>query len=399
MEPLILMALLVLIFYILIPGAGAFYVRNQWRVFRKNIIEASLNPMVTYKDLKHTADDFIDTFRFFGTLEAIQDENLIWIRNGDISLSAELEKSYVYILPSFSYVEKEGRFERNKEVLPDEMPRKIPWDKIFSLPQGTKIFLSGPLVYERGKCVFKTAGKHVLSVVIYDGDEHSILRRSIWAGRQRNEYWNQFTPGSLAAGSFSLFILAYTFLRIPMQRLVALITLTISLLPVLVLIPPGLLLFFFYRNLWKQARFLRAERDLLMLPLRYFADVPGEVDFAEVHLPGGEPYIMKKCMDIRPFEITQAEQSPQIRTTALIRAKGLKLKDFYVFGVKGDKGMPAVPGDPMVEYLIVPGHPSTLSRQCAGKARKLEIFSALAFSAGLLINVILFFELLREIIK
>jgi hypothetical protein len=67
--------------------------------------------------------------------------------------------------------------------------------------------------------------------------------------------------------------------------------LTASLLPLLIFIPPGILLFFLFRRLWKRGRILRAERDLLQLPLRYFDSVQDR-NTVESPLPDGETFAM-----------------------------------------------------------------------------------------------------------
>ena len=46
--------------------------------------------------------------------------------------------------------------------------------------------------------------------------------------------------------------------------------LSLAAAPVAPFLPPGVALYYLYRYFWKMARRLRAERDLLRLPLRYF---------------------------------------------------------------------------------------------------------------------------------
>ncbi len=387
---------LVLLFFVVIPGLGAFYTRSQWRRFRRSIVDASLIPVISYQKIFTKQEGYEDEFRFIGSLEAIQGD-YIWLRNEDLSLSADLKRSHVYVLPSYSYPEEEGFVEQNRETLPDEMPHKIAWNRIFSLPEGTKMFISGPFRTEHGKGMFRGTKTNPLTVVIYDGAERTILRRSIWGGRQRNEYWNFLTPGSLAAGSFSLFILGYILLRSPYLVLPAIFSFTASLIPVLIFAPPGILFFILYRNLWRRSRFLRAERDLLQLPLRYFQKPLSGTPTAETFLPDGSMYCMYRIQNIDLIDSPEVKENLKIRTVSLIQHLHDKVNDYYMFGSLPEQGsgFPVTPEDPMAEYLIIPGNPEELSLECAHQARKFEIQAILAYSLGLGGNFILVFVMLR----
>lgn len=386
-------ALISIIFYIVIPGIGAFLVRSRWRNFRKRILSDSLLPMVRYEQLYKKPVGFIGYYRFLGNLEAIQGNDTIWIRNGNISLSAELEKVYVYLLPSMSSAEIESAVERNEEALPDEMPSRVSWSKILSLPESTRIFLSGPLYSERGQGVFRSNSRHPLTVVIYDGDQETILRRSIWGGRQRNEYWNQVTPASLIAGSASLLILSYNLLRTAAMRLSALTALSLSLTPFIPFLPPGILLYFFYRYLWRKGRFNRAERDLIRLPLRYFGE--SEVrDGLTAVLPDGSGYGIQEYRSRE--RAVEAVSGGKIRETSF-RTLYKNEARFFIFGAfhEDDGSRRFVKSeDPMVELLLVPGDPAELSHECERFAKRNEIFAGVAFAAAYFINFVLLFGLL-----
>ena len=71
------------LFFMLIPGLGAFSVRAKWRRFRAHMIVASTYAIMDHSDLSSENEGSV--FRFFGTLEAIQDTNRIWMRSGDVS--------------------------------------------------------------------------------------------------------------------------------------------------------------------------------------------------------------------------------------------------------------------------------------------------------------------------
>jgi gamma-glutamylcyclotransferase (GGCT)/AIG2-like uncharacterized protein YtfP len=67
----------------------------------------------------------------FGTLEAIQGNNLVWIASQDFSVAADLTKTSIYMLSSYPYeLPQEGK-DQSEFNFPDEQPSYIPWEKIF----------------------------------------------------------------------------------------------------------------------------------------------------------------------------------------------------------------------------------------------------------------------------
>ena len=190
-----LLAMLVaFIFFGLIPGLGAFSVRAKWRLFRSRMLEASTLPFLDYSDLEKDKEG--RSFRLFGNLQAIQDQSKIWVRAGNFSIAADLAGVPVYILPS----------EMQNEFFPDEQPQSVPWMQISSLPAGVQMFLAGTLTIEDGQAVFRSRPNNPLLAVIYDGSQESLLNRAIWCGRQKNEYWNQFTLISLITANIYYWI-------------------------------------------------------------------------------------------------------------------------------------------------------------------------------------------------
>jgi hypothetical protein len=397
MESFILIIFLILTFYLVIPGLGAFQVRSRWRTFRKKIIDASLLPMVGYNEIRKSfssnQENYLGQFRFFGELEAIQGDDIIWLKGGNISLSAEMSRIKVYMLPSCSFIEEESLLENNEEALPDEAPQVIQWERLFSIPEGTMMFISGPLYLDGGNAVFRSEGKSTLTVVIYDGSRETLLRRSIWGGRQRNEYWNPFTPGSLAAGALSLLLAAIFLMRYPLMRTQALVALTSALIPVCPFFPPGVIGFFIFRRLWRRGRFLRGERDLLRLPLRFF----GVPESSDATLPDGEPYVFRR---FKWKDLTSSEA--KLRKTSLVPLNLDQINDFYVFGsLQKTKGVEIVvaPSDPMAEYLVTPGNPETLANHCEKRAKLLEVLAAATFTVGFMCNFFLIYMGFRLLIK
>ncbi|MEJ2662788.1 MAG: hypothetical protein P8107_01910 [Spirochaetia bacterium] len=403
--------LIAFVFYGIIPGVGAFLIRAQWFGFRKRLTSASLLPIADNSALNTKKGRYVGKFRLFGTLEAIQGNNLVWIASQDFSVAADLTKTSIYMLSSYPYeLPQEGK-DQSEFNFPDEQPSYIPWEKIFSLPSGIQVFISGPLFMEDGRLHFKNQPNDPLLVVIYDGNKELLLERSIWSARQKNEYLNQFTPISLVCGSLSLLLIAFLLSRLIDFSLPALhyaslsfsiptlLALTLSLFPILYLLPPGVFLYFLYRHFWKRARYLRAERDLLKLPLRYINEKNALEKSEYINsLPDGEKYLMIR------------KTKPPNQTDPLFRAhipkRSCSLKKevdkesyFYFFGSPDILSALKKPSDPMGELISIPGNPYTLAKACQKKAIKVGLLSAFFIFSGLLLNLILlFFAFLRILI-
>ena len=373
----LVIALVWALFSILIPGVGAFHVRSRWRTFRQRIIDSTLLPSISYNRLVRDEGGYLGGYRFFGNLEAIQGDDTVWIRGGSTSLSADLAGVHVYMLPGFSHSENEGVVERNEEALPDEMPQQLPWNRVFSLPEGTPVYISGPLFLSHGQAIFRSTKESELTVVIYDGDAGSLLRRSIWGGRQRNEYWNSFTPASLIAGSLALLFIAYNFLRAGAAPVPAALALGLSTTPVLPFMPPGLPFYLLYRHLWKKGRLCRAERDILRLPMRYFERSSAKA-VETVGLPDGGEYTMRVFGNKEAALGAMSER--KIRASSLLKIEDEQERQCYVFSAEGS--------DPMAEELLIPGHPYELAALCMSKARLYEWSSVGAFSLCFFTNLL-----------
>jgi hypothetical protein len=268
-------------FYFFIPGLGAFFVRSRWRKFRRSLVEALEYPEISYKDLhaKNETSPLSGRYHFLGVLEAIQEDDVIWLRSSEVALSADMRGQKVFLLPSQTVsgalsppeaAEEASPEDGPEPVLSDETPQVVAWEKVRSLPEGIQVLLAGTLHISDRKGRFRSGKKDELLVLFYDGDNASLLRRAVWHGRQRNEYWNPFTGVSLGAGILMGMILSYFFLSAPMNRFPAILAIIMSLAPLMPVLPPGMIFFVLYRKLWRRGRFLRAERDILKLPPRSF---------------------------------------------------------------------------------------------------------------------------------
>jgi len=250
--------------------------------------------------------------------------------------------------------------------------------------------VGGSLFLEEGRGVFRSSPGAPLLVVFYDGERESILKRAIWGGRKRNEYWNPFTLPSLLAGFLCLALLAYLSLRSSQAGLPGLAVLSLAAAPVAPFLPPGVALYYLYRYLWKLARRLRAERDLLRLPLRYFTE-GGPAREQSVLLPTGERYLM--CRE----GAVAVEGKPETRRCA----GHADTRESWLFGaVEEGEGRRALrrPRDPMAELLRVPGDPALLAVRCERTARWYELGAAACFGTGLGINLFMVLLLLARLL-
>jgi len=379
---------LVIVFYLLLPGIGAFRIRGIWRRFRSLLLKSALLPPLTYTDLRAAEGEAGrkgGAFRFFGYLQALKGDNTIWLTDGEVSLMAQLEQVYVYILTF------------NKPIAPDSWehypvhtPQRVKWEKISSLPEQTKLFVSGCLDYREGQPVFIDTPENPLFVLIYEGEDKETLLRGIWSGREKNEYWNSMTPGALLLGLFSLFIYFYILLQDPGTLFPAAAALTLACLPITPLLPPCIVSYYFYRKFWQSGRVLRAQRDLLRLPLAFFHEQEGAESSQSVRLYSGELYQMRI---IRPEEIPLDNAIPRVIPSLRCCASSETLVCF------GKEGAPLErPDDPMAEAMIVPGDPFALSHTCQKYAFRKEILGLFILFFGIGCTEFLLFFLFTYIV-
>ena len=384
-QHMLIIILIALIFYGLVPLIGAFSVRNKWRRFRSQLMKASLSPSLTYGAVHGSS--LSGVYRIFGSLQAVQDENILWLADGTVSVSVDLAGVPVYILPSVPKGEsmvKTGNY-------PDESPRRTYWNRIFSLPERTSIFVSGELVHRDGRSQFRNTKNIPLMVIIYDCDDSDFYSHAILSGRQRNEYWNSLTPGSLTIGSFSLFIYFYLLIQMPYMQFTAVTAVTFSLVPVMPFLPPGLGFYYIYRHLWKKARILRAERDLMRLPVNFFSSQGGLSNSSSVILPDGLKY---QCSVINNLEEAWTMfDNASLRDSSLLETYADR-DEYFVFGSE-----PGGKADPMAETLVMPGDPDVLLLESTKKAQKYEIFSAFSFGIGFLMNLFIFLTAITLFIR
>jgi len=335
-------------------------------------------------------------YRVFGHLEAIQGENSIWINNGSFTVEADLNQAKLYFLPSFSAGTRTLPVERLQDEVPDEQPALVSWNQIFSLPAGTQMFIAGQLHAEEGRVVFRSQGKDPLLVVLYDGERNTIVQRAVWGGRQKNEYWNQFTLASLLTGAFCMVLLAYIFMRSMPSSLPVLFALTLAFFPISGLLPPGFILYYLYRFFWKRARMLRAERDLLRLPLRYYPESEALQPESSATLPTGESYLCSQDANLL------IEGELIIRSASLPSVREGRGEEVFLFGTYNEtdgQGRMQTPLDPMAELVLVMGDPAVLAQSCNRRARMFALLSAVGVFSALTLNLFILLLIWHLIIR
>jgi hypothetical protein len=384
------------LFYGALPAVGAFVVRGQWRRFRKTVDAVSRLPTAGSGSVARDRPGAAGRFRFFGTLEAIQGEDRIWITNGRLSVAADLRGVRVYLVPELDDGTEAGGGSGSAEL------GSVPWHRIFSLPEGTPVFVGGQLYSEEGRAVFRDDRSHRLLVVIHDCPREAVLLRAISGGRHRNEYMNVFTLPSVGVGALTLILLAFT-LFASSARLPGLLALTAGLAPMSPFLPPSFPLYFAYRRSWKKARQMRVQRDLARLLLRYFPPSPGDgqrdrratllrADGSAIVVTGGDriplpPGLRRIAVDLPPRSARRAlspEGSCVVTAGYTEDAEGVRLRDAE---------------DPMAGSLLVQGDPQAVAHESARAALFYEAVSGILIGLTVAVNLPLVFLLLSRLIR
>src|SRR5271157_3429019 len=102
---LLLVIGIAVLFYAGLPALGAFQARGQWRRFRTTVTRVSRYPTATPGVVGRERSAPVGYYRFFGTLEAIQGDDRIWLTNGRFSVAADLRNVRVYLIPEAEHAE------------------------------------------------------------------------------------------------------------------------------------------------------------------------------------------------------------------------------------------------------------------------------------------------------
>ncbi|MDR0475971.1 MAG: hypothetical protein LBH43_20185 [Treponema sp.] len=361
------------------PLAGSFKIRQGWRNFRRRFSELRFKPVLNYEAVRETDSKeeiglHSDTeYRFTGTFEFAED-NILWVRNDELTIPVDLKGAKAYLLPND----------------PDEdIPEKIRWNQLSILSGEVRIYVGGTLALRDKRRIFASSPGSPLLIILYEGSDHTLTTRTIKGGRYKNKYWNFITPYAHIMGAFSQIIMAVYLFDRPARRNAMIAAFIALFAPIIPLIPPGILFAMLYRRLWWRARLCRAYRDLARLlffytPKNETGAGPTALNEKGIKLPDGEFYGMKQYDTLPPafyekgfpFIIPETEKK-----------KGDK---WHVFGIRDDKkneGFLSAPADPLTVYGAIPGEPEILSKRYAVRAWSLEILSWIVFAAGLAINL------------
>ncbi|MBU0926316.1 MAG: hypothetical protein KKA67_01065 [Spirochaetes bacterium] len=251
--PVFLAAVAAVLFYVLLPVAGAFVVRHQWRQFRKAVVDSSRLPglgealgQAPGEAGSGQSDGELGRCRVQGEVDAIGGQHELWISGHGAACVVELKDAWVYTLT--------GR-------AGEDAIARLRWSSLPSIGPGARAFVAGSATLRGGRLAIGARGKEAPLVVLHDGDDDEVVRRSVWAGRHDNEYWNPTTQVSLALGAAAMSAILPSALSGKVPSLVGALTITVAFSPILALLPPGVVGFFLYRRYWKRARYCRARRD------------------------------------------------------------------------------------------------------------------------------------------
>jgi len=363
------------------PIIGAFAVRRTWRLFRKRFDELRLSPILDYRKAS-LLDETGSDFRFFGGFESISDETL-WIRSDAFTVPVDLSAAKVFMLPI------EGNDTLSKE---EGVPRTIRWKQVSAVSEGARIFVGGRARNKKGRVCFESRREAPLIVILYDGQERSLLLRAVRAGRQKNEYWNPVTPYSIALGIFAQLLMALSFANRPAFSSAFIASITGAFAPLLPILPPGLLLTALSRSAWRRGRSYRALRDLVRLPLKHLGE-----GATKTMLPDGSTYGLVRMNDERFASIASIPTLPPEATHTSDR------EEWYCYGVlrEDDDGKLTVtePNDPSAIFAAAADEPERLAARYSRRARLLEISASAALFSGVLLNMTLAYLLIDFVRK
>jgi hypothetical protein len=372
---------LAVFFYGLVPIAGAFYSRRNWRYFRRRFNELGQRPILDYAACVNTGPGSSagegEEFRFSGGFESLTGDKILWIRGEELTIPVDLGGAKIYVLPDTETEGIPADFDPGEEA-----PEQIHPDRIAALTGGVKVFAGGSLCVREGRRIFVSTASRPLLVIFYEGPARSLTMRTIRAGRHRNEFFNFITPYSFITGAFCQIIIAMSLYSRPVYRLTLISSVIVLFTPLFPWLPPGILFTLAYRRLWWKARKFRAYRDLVRLPRGYIP--AGET---RGRLPGGELYIEKEYD-------TLSAAFYERKIPFIIPAGEKRIGDkWHLFGVlaQGDEKNPdAFPGEPedgFAVYGAFPGEIEPLVRRYNRKAYTMEVISWLLLLAGIGVNV------------
>jgi len=311
--------------------------------------------------------------RYYGVLESLEGSRTIWVRGQRGSVRVQLSGDWVYSIPAG---QKVFSAPPGKKIL------RFRWSKAGILTEGLGVFVYARKGQEKGLPTLYVDNNEPMLLLLYEAAETQITSKALWFGRIKNEFWNSFTPLSLVAGTGLLLALALIAFIRQGNLSEGLWAMTFALIPYLALMPPGVLGYFIYRRLWKQALFLSAKLDLYVLACRM----------------KGSPVLLKNCayteIQILPGLKEYASEPSQI----FVRLQDSKRESKTPCQEIRSLFYPRLQRDPAAETLLFEG----LSLQKFSALRKKTAFKRLlsiaVFLLGLGINFWTVINLLIQLI-
>lgn len=221
-------------------------------------------PLLNYQ-LSRLRTNEPSLYRCIGAIEAVSDEGLLWVRSEAVTVAVSMNRAQIFLVPP--------------EDSEDGALQRLRWSQVPLVLEDSKVYVAGPYCTQDNRSFFCSTKEAPLMVLLFDGNEQYMVYRVLAAARSHNEYWNGITPYSLALGVFSQLLIAAFYSARPALRLSVLVALTAVCIPILPLLPPGVLLTSFYRRWWRRARQYRSNRDVL--------------DFMEQDRNSGEDILVK----------------------------------------------------------------------------------------------------------
>jgi len=223
--------------------------------FRNRFNRLRLSSLLDYKQYRQLLDDGSSIapgiYRFTGGIESITDGNMLWVKGDDLTMPISLKKTNCFLFPFHEETGQEAG-----------APERIRWNHVSTLTEGSKVFIGGQLISQDNRFNFSSTKENPLMVIFYNCRDTDLPHEIIKRARTRGEYWNSATPISLFIGVLSLIYIASFHLGRPAYHLTVITALVAVFIPILPVIPPGLLLTFLYRRLAQDARKLKANWEL-----------------------------------------------------------------------------------------------------------------------------------------
>lgn len=363
--------------YALVPLAGIFIRRHNWRTFRERFIHLSRMPLLDYSMLRQSIDG---EYHLIGSFESITENNTLWIKTDNLTAPVFLKNAQTYMLPLGGHKRGNGAgekssFDENDFDVNAPAPRRFNWNRIASLTAGAKVFIGGALKAVNGRQTFTSSKGLPLLVIFYECSERMLSAGVLRAGKYNAEYWNPVTPYSLVGGIFSLIGIAQLFYARPVYRVTVLSAIIAIFGPLFTLLPPGLVFTLAYRQLWLQTCLYRVFRDIALFPLKY----AGSLNFPK----SGAVYECRE-LGIPPDNLKIPRLLPAVKPE---RNESWYIAGFLNESMDGE-ALAEHPVNPLIPFGLLPGRPKVISRIYNRKAILFEISAWLVLAAGIALNVI-----------